>query len=56
MKDTISHMAMMPRMRYEELTTSDDENKADNDKKKADEKLKQIWCKLKKNLKTKNAQ
>ena len=37
MKDIISHMVMMPRMRYEELATSDDKNKADNDEKKADE-------------------
>jgi hypothetical protein len=28
MKDIISHIATMPRMRYEELATSDDKNKA----------------------------
>jgi hypothetical protein len=48
-------MAMMPRMRYKELAMSDDENKANNDKKKANEKFRQIWRKLKKNQQTKNA-
>jgi hypothetical protein len=42
MKDIISHMAVMPQMRYEELATSDDDNKADNYEKKADAKFKRI--------------
>jgi hypothetical protein len=56
MKDhIISHMAMMPRMRYEELATSDDENKGDNDEKKADENFRRIWRNFKKNQQIKNA-
>jgi hypothetical protein len=42
MKDIIRHMVMMPRMGYEELATSDDKNKADNDEKKADKKFRRI--------------